>query len=229
MIGAHRAGAGRHGFLHGAPRARTRRTASSSDSAPAATSAEYSPSECPAANAGGARSGTRSRMAARIAQLVATSAGWALAVSVSSSSRALEDELRERAFAQGGVERASNTVTRGRRTPRARRSPCRPTASPDPEKATRWSSTGARVEELDVTPPCRCRASPRGPCSDRTTRKRGGARRARRSWGTPRGSALRPCRGSRVACFASTGLYVAWGPPRVILLLTSAFFSSSSA
>ena len=53
-------------------------------SAPAATSAEYSPSEWPAANAGvRAATGTRSRSAARIAQLVATIAGCVFAVSVS--------------------------------------------------------------------------------------------------------------------------------------------------
>src|SRR5882672_8147807 len=68
------------------PRARTRRTASSSESASAATSAEYSPSEWPAANAGKGKSGMRSRMAASRAQLIATMAGCAFAVSVRRSS-----------------------------------------------------------------------------------------------------------------------------------------------
>ena len=67
------------------PRRCTRRTASARRSAPAATSAEYSPSECPATHAG-AQVGLRAASARRAAMLVVRIAGWVLAVSVSSSS-----------------------------------------------------------------------------------------------------------------------------------------------
>jgi hypothetical protein len=67
------------------PRRRQRRTASSSPSAPAATSALYSPSEWPAANEGRGSSGTASRSASSTATLVVTMAGWVFAVCVSAS------------------------------------------------------------------------------------------------------------------------------------------------
>ena len=69
------------------PRARTRATASAKDSAPAATLAEYSPSECPAANAAPSSfSGERARRSASAAIECVRIAGWVLAVSFSSSS-----------------------------------------------------------------------------------------------------------------------------------------------
>ncbi len=71
------------------PRSRTRRTPSSREMTPAATSAEYWPIECPAANAGvGAErpaAAHRSRNAASIAIEAASRAGWAFSVRSSRS------------------------------------------------------------------------------------------------------------------------------------------------
>ncbi len=69
------------------PRSRTRRTAVEKDSDPAATLAEYSPSEWPAAKAApSSRSGERSRKSAHAATECVRIAGCVLAVRVSSSS-----------------------------------------------------------------------------------------------------------------------------------------------
>ncbi len=69
------------------PRSRTRRTASANGSAPAATLAEYSPSECPAAKAPpSSRSGKRARRSSKAATEWVRMAGCVLAVSFSSSS-----------------------------------------------------------------------------------------------------------------------------------------------
>ncbi len=57
------------------PRRRTRRAAEAAVSAPVATSALYSPSECPAAQAGAGKWGYASRSAATTAQLVTKIAG----------------------------------------------------------------------------------------------------------------------------------------------------------
>src|SRR5688572_604110 len=69
------------------PRLRTRRTASAKERAPAATHAEYSPSECPAAKpAPSSRSGDSERSASRAAIECVRIAGCVLAVDRSSSS-----------------------------------------------------------------------------------------------------------------------------------------------
>ena len=118
------------------PRARTRRTASSSESAPAATSAEYSPSEWPAAKRGAGSVGYRSRSAARTAALIVTIAGCAFAVSVSSLLGAFEDQLRERAASPG--ERrvgAREHVARGGETTSRRSLPMPTTWEPWPGKS----------------------------------------------------------------------------------------------
>ncbi len=69
------------------PRRRTRRTASAKARAPAATLAEYSPSECPAAtDAPSKRSGNRSARSRHAATEWVRMAGCVLAVAFSSSS-----------------------------------------------------------------------------------------------------------------------------------------------
>ena len=82
-------------------------------SAPAATSAEYSPSECPATAPAAGRSRARSTRSA--ATLVARIAGCAFAVSVSSSSGPSKQSLRER------EARAPRRPRRRRRAPRGTR------------------------------------------------------------------------------------------------------------
>ena len=129
--GRHRAGARRDGLLHRAaaraheahrvlerraPRPRrARSTRRASD---------------PRRRRAAARSGTRSRIAARMAQLVATMRGLGVRGEGELLLGALEDEPRE-ALAERGVG-ALEHGARGGRDRRARPGPCRPPASPCP-------------------------------------------------------------------------------------------------
>ena len=108
------------------PRLRTSAHGVREASAPATTSAEYSPRLWPAA-----RSGVRPRSAsaAAAATLAVSTAGWVLAVSVSSASGPLEAEARERE-----AERLVGLVARRRRRPaRPRR-----TRAPMPTACEPW-------------------------------------------------------------------------------------------
>ena len=88
------------------PRARTERTASASDIAPAATSAEYSPSECPATNAG--VTPNRFTNTACAATETARIAGWVFAVSLSSTSGPSKHSLVS--FSPSASSAASSTA-----------------------------------------------------------------------------------------------------------------------
>ncbi len=91
------------------PRRWTRRTASANFSAPAATSAQYSPSEWPATAAGASPVSARSTRSA--AMLDVRIAGWAFAVSVSSASgpskQSFDSENPSAASASAKTARAS--------------------------------------------------------------------------------------------------------------------------
>ena len=92
------------------PRMRSRRAVSAIEKVPAAESAEYSPSECPATKAT-SRFRSRPRSASstrRAARLAAIRAGWALAVRVSSSTGP-SNISRER-FWERAASTSSNTA-----------------------------------------------------------------------------------------------------------------------
>ena len=84
-------------FCMASPRKRRSRAASAILRAPAAASAEYSPSEWPATNCTSRESTTpfSASSARRAARLTAISAGWALAVSCNCGGIALEHQRRE--------------------------------------------------------------------------------------------------------------------------------------
>ena len=84
-------------FCMASPRTRSSRAASAIEKVPAAASAEYSPSECPATKAASrARSSPASASRTRIvARLTAMRAGWAFAVSVSASAGPSNISARE--------------------------------------------------------------------------------------------------------------------------------------
>jgi len=88
------------------PRWRTARTASASSSAPAATSAEYSPSEWPARRSG--LSPVRARSASCIATETVRMAGWVLRVSLSSSSG--PSKISRLSFSPSAASAASKTA-----------------------------------------------------------------------------------------------------------------------